>query len=103
MPHSSYVYIWQFDVLAEHEPEFVHTYGPDGAWAELFRNSPEYLGTDLLRERVSGVYVTIDHWSSAESYDQFRVTFASEFEALDERCGALTARETLLGKYDVIV
>jgi heme-degrading monooxygenase HmoA len=103
MPQGSYVYIWQFEVPPEHAIEFERTYGPDGAWAELFRSSPEYLGTELLRERTSGVYVTVDHWSSDAAHDQFRATFSTEFEALDERCNALTARETLLGKFDVIV
>ena len=45
---STYIVVWEFQVKAECEAEFVAAYGPDGEWARLFRRSPEFLGIELL-------------------------------------------------------
>src|ERR1035438_7718140 len=53
-----FVVVWQFEIAEEKIVDFEGAYGPDGAWAQLFRSSPEYLGTELLRDAyASGVYL----------------------------------------------
>jgi heme-degrading monooxygenase HmoA len=95
-----FVVVWQFEIAEEKIVDFEAAYGPDGAWAQLFRSSPEYLGTELLRDAyASGVYLTIDRWASDEAFRSFRKDHDSEYEKLDRACDALTSRETRIGAY----
>jgi heme-degrading monooxygenase HmoA len=81
---------------------FEAAYGSEGAWAQLFRTSPEYRGTELLRDAyVSGNYVTIDRWTNEEAFRAFRKDHDSEYEVLDRKCDALTSHETRVGAYTV--
>ena len=97
-----FVVVWQFEIAEEKVAAFEAAYGPEGAWAKLFRTSPNYLGTELLRDAyIPGGYVTIDRWSSEEAFRAFRKDHDSEYEVLDRECDALTARETRVGAYTV--
>ena len=72
-----FVVVWQFEIAEEKIAAFEAAYGPEGAWAQLFRNSASYLGTELLHDAyVAGSYLTIDR-----------------------SCDALTSRETRIGAY----
>jgi hypothetical protein len=69
---STYIVVWEFQVKAECEAEFVAAYGPDGEWARLFRRSPEFLGVELLGSvGNSARFFTLDHWSSASGLEVF--------------------------------
>jgi heme-degrading monooxygenase HmoA len=97
----SYSYIWEFHVRPERQADFERTYRPEGQWVELFRQASGYLGTLLLKDRASSTrYVTVDRWRSEQDYEQFRVRFSKEYEALDAACQDLTVRERSLGVYD---
>jgi heme-degrading monooxygenase HmoA len=97
-----FVVVWQFEIAEKNVAGFEAAYGADGAWAQLFRRSPEYLGTELLRDAyVPGNYLTIDRWSSEEAFRAFRKDHDSEYEVLDRKCDALTSRETRVGAYTV--
>jgi heme-degrading monooxygenase HmoA len=97
-----FVCLWEFDVRPESEARFRQVYGADGLWVALFRLAPGFVRTELLRDRHRpGRYLTIDTWDSAESHAAFRARFAAEFAALDREGEVLTARETLLGEFDV--
>ena len=51
-----FVVVWQFEIAEEKVADFEAAYGPEGAWAQLFRSSPDYLGTELLRDAyISGI------------------------------------------------
>ena len=92
--------VWEFMVGDGREAEFERAYGPDGDWAQLFRQSKDYLGTDLLRDTAKpGRYLTVDRWKSAAAYEYFHRSHEVEYGALDARCEALTARETKLGMF----
>jgi len=96
-----FVYVWQFDVAAGRVDEFERAYGPGGEWVELFRRSPGYLGTELLRDRATpGRYLTVDRWRSAAERAAFLRDYAPDVAALDERCAALTEAELHLGDFD---
>ena len=89
-----FVAIWKFTVAAGREPDFVRAYGPDGVWAELFRRAEGYLSTELVQDRDdTGVFVTIDSWTSQAAYTAFREAFAGEYAAIDRQCEALTVDE----------
>lgn len=97
-----FVVVWQFEIAEDKVAGFEAAYGAEGAWAQLFRTSPEYLGTELLRDAyVSGNYLTIDRWSSELAFRAFRKDHDGEYEVLDRKCDALTGRETRVGAYTV--
>ena len=90
-----YVVIWRFHT--DDPAAFERHYGPDGTWAMLFRNSPDYIRTDLLRGDTH--YLTLDCWTSRESYDAFRHEHAAEYARIDALCEALTTSEEKVGEY----
>ncbi len=60
-----YAYRWEFEVDPDFETEFVRHYGPAVTWAQLFRQSPDYIETLLLKDnQVPGRYLTLDRWRS---------------------------------------
>lgn len=98
-----YVYIWTFQAKPGCESEFEKTYGPKGEWVDLFGRAPGYLRTELLRDQaVPGRYVTIDHWESEVSHQQFRQLFDAEFCQLDQLCEHMTDSEVLVGHFAVV-
>ena len=95
-----FVVVWQFEIAEEKIAAFEAAYSPDGSWAELFGRSPEYCGTELLRDvHLPGTYLTIDRWTSEGAFRAFRREHDADYEALDRACDALTSRETRIGAY----
>ena len=95
-----FVVVWQFEIAEDQIPAFEAAYGPEGSWAQLFRTSPDYQGTELLRDAcIPGLYLTIDRWASDEAFRAFRKAHDAEYETLDRACDALTQRETRIGAY----
>jgi hypothetical protein len=90
-----YVVLWRF--TTNDPAELERHYGPEGTWAVLFRRSPDYIRTDLLRG--ADHYLTLDYWTSRESYDAFRTEHAAEYARIDALCEALTTAEEKLGAY----
>jgi heme-degrading monooxygenase HmoA len=97
-----FVVVWQFEIAEDKIGAFEAAYGQDGEWAQLFRCSPDYRGTELLRDAyVTGNYLTIDRWSSEDAFRAFRKEHDAAYETLDRACDDLTARETRIGAYTV--
>lgn len=97
-----FVVVWQFEISEEKIAAFEAAYGPDGAWAGLFRKAPGYQGTELLRDAyAAGKYLTIDRWDSEASFRAFRKQHDADYEALDRSCDDLTSRETRIGAFTV--
>jgi heme-degrading monooxygenase HmoA len=93
--------VWEFQVRPESIAEFERAYGPDGLWAELFRRSSAFMGTELLRDKDrAGRYLTIDRWTSREALKQFKEQFAEDYGALDRALEKLTEREALVGDFE---
>jgi heme-degrading monooxygenase HmoA len=98
---ARYTYLWEFHVDPERREEFEKHYGPNGSWVALFRRSPGYIETLLLRDPTNPRrYLTIDRWESEAAYRSFRSRLAAEYRELDERCQHLTTKETPLGQYE---
>ncbi len=99
-----FVILWRFQVNSGLEKEFEMVYGPEGAWGGLFRASPAYRGTRLLRDTsLPGIYFTMDFWDSQAAYDAFRSENASAYAELDRRCDALTESEARMGSFETPV
>src|ERR1700679_3327309 len=97
-----FVVVWQFEIAEEKIPAFEAAYGPDGAWAQLFRTSPDSLGTELLRDAyIPGSYLTIDRWPSESDFRAFPKTHDRAYESLDRSSDSLTSRETRIGAYTI--
>jgi quinol monooxygenase YgiN len=97
---STYIVVWEFQVKAECEAEFIAAYGPDGEWARLFRRSQEFLGVELLGSvGNAGRFFTLDHWSSASAMDAFMSANATAYDVLDRRFGSLTLWERRIGSF----
>jgi heme-degrading monooxygenase HmoA len=97
-----FVVVWQFEIAEDQVAAFEAAYSPDGTWARLFRSSPSYLGTELLRDAyVPGSYLTVDRWKSEEDFRAFRKEHDQDYEVLDRACDELTRRETRIGAYTV--
>jgi heme-degrading monooxygenase HmoA len=60
--------------------EFERVYGPDGEWAEFFRQGRGYVGTELLRDvEAGGRYFVVDRWESADAYNAFVADHRDEY------------------------
>lgn len=95
--------VWEFRVAPDHQSEFENIYGSHGDWAQLFARSPDFRGTQLLRDpSVQGRYLTIDSWQSASAFDQFKENYAADYKQLDQRCESLTEYELKIGAFDVL-
>ena len=93
--------MWLFRVAPEKREEFERVYGPEGDWAQLFAKAKNFRGTTLLRDpAIGGRYLTVDVWESDEALERFAQEFATEYQALDKRCEALTESEMKIGAFD---
>jgi heme-degrading monooxygenase HmoA len=60
--------------------QFEAVYGPDGDWAQFFKDARGYVGTELLRDvEVAGRYLVIDRWESADAYNAFANEHRDEY------------------------
>jgi hypothetical protein len=95
---STHIVVWEFQVKADCEAEFLAAYGPDGEWARLFRRSPEFLGVELVGSvDNTSRFFTLDHWGSATGLELFLAANATAYDALDRRLTGLTVWERRIG------
>lgn len=93
--------VWRYRVARGREREFKRAYGPTGPWAQLFAESPGYLGTGLFKAlAASREYLVIDRWESQAVWAPFHQLHAAAYERLDGECQALSEIETLVGEYE---
>ena len=93
--------LWMFEAKAGAEDDFARAYGPDGDWAQLFRRSPGYLESQLIRDvAVPRRFLTIDRWASRQAFEEFKASCKGEYDALDARCQQLTRSERLIGHFE---
>jgi len=95
-----YVIFWEFEVAPHRAAEFRSIYSSEGAWAQLFRQAPGYVGTELLASAESPTrFLTIDRWASTGDFANFQQNFREAYDALDASCEGLTLRERRLGAF----
>jgi heme-degrading monooxygenase HmoA len=95
--------IWQFRAKPGKTVEFERDYCATGIWAQLFRKSPGYLESVLLRDAESGNrYIVIDRWKTAAAYEQFKKEYAAQYAAIDRQCEKLTEEETRIGIFETL-
>ena len=100
MAEKLFVVVWEFDIRAGAEAEFVRAYGRDGDWAQLFRRGAGFLRVELARSvEDSGRFYTFDYWVSRAAFEAFGVEHAVEYRALDQKLAGLTERERRVGAF----
>jgi heme-degrading monooxygenase HmoA len=59
---------------------FEAAYGPDGEWAQFFRQGRGFIGTELLHDvQEPDRYLVIDRWESADAYNAFLSEHRDEY------------------------
>ena len=97
------VIVWEYMARPERLEEFETLYRPDGAWVELFKKSPGFLSTTLMRDtRDTHRYVIADRWTSEAAYESFKREFAAEYQTLSERGERLHRAEHLIGRFHFV-
>jgi len=93
--------IWQFRPHPHRLIEFKSIYGPKGLWALLFARSSGFLGTELLQSTLDpNLYLTIDRWEDASSWEVFKRAYSNEYATLDKQCENFTASEIEVGTFN---
>lgn len=92
-----YIRVWEYEVAAAQIGAFLTAYGIEGDWAKLFRQSPDYLGSELYRgtENASH-FVTVDRWTSHSAWRSFRREWGDTYGRLDGRLESLIASQRQL-------
>ena len=100
MDGGAYLVIWEFRVRPGMESRFEEVYGPEGAWAQLFRTGDGFTGTELHRDaHIARRYITLDFWNSEQAYRRFRQQNAARYQAIDAECEAMTESEAEMGSF----
>ena len=98
-----FLVLWEFEVKPGCEERFEKVYGPDGDWAQLFRTDSHYRGTRLLHDPFrSNVYLTLDFWTSRESYAWFMAAHTAQYQSLESAGEVLTVTERRVGAYEMV-
>ena len=93
--------VWRFTAKSARVAEFERHYASEGSWAQLFRRSPGFRGTTLLRDSAtSNRYLLWDCWDSLSSFERFKQEHGTDYAALDNQCEALTEEETKVGIFE---
>jgi hypothetical protein len=96
------IIIWEFKVKLEKIVIFEEFYAAKGKWAKLFAQSKDFGGIELLKNRETETYLTIDRWASLEAFDTFKFKFKKEYQELDEICEDFTISEKKLGVFNSV-
>jgi len=98
-----FLVLWEYEVKSGSEKQFEDVYGPAGAWARLFRTDSHYRETRLLRDPFrSNVYLTLDFWTSRDSYEKFISAHKAVYQAIDTLGEGFTANERRVGAYESV-
>jgi heme-degrading monooxygenase HmoA len=99
---NAFVVVWEFHVRPRRHHAFERAYGPEGEWVKLFADGAGYIRTDLIRDLNSPHrYLTLDYWQSRRHYEIFRKKHWEAYLTIDQKCSALTARESETGCFTI--
>ena len=84
------------------DPEaFERVYGPNGDWAQFFRQGHGYVGTELLRDvETPGRYLVVDRWETREAYNDFVERHREEYMRRVDETVFLYDQELRLGTFE---
>jgi heme-degrading monooxygenase HmoA len=82
---------------------FEQAYGPEGEWAQFFRDARGYIGTELLRDvETPGRYVVIDRWESSDAYNAFLEAHGAEYMRRGDEMAFHYVQELRFGTFESV-
>jgi len=97
------VIVWEYMARPDRLEEFETLYRPDGAWVELFKRSPGFVSTTLMRDvRDRHRFMIADRWTSEGSYEAFKQDFAADYQRLSREGERVHRAEHLVGRFDFV-
>jgi heme-degrading monooxygenase HmoA len=97
------VLVWEYRARPGRGEEFESYYRPDGPWAELFRESPAFISTTLMKDMRDPLrFLVADRWTSETLYEEFKRSVAERYDAMCDRGRRLYERETEIGRFDFL-
>jgi heme-degrading monooxygenase HmoA len=93
--------VFRYDV--RDPQDFADAYGPNGEWAQFFRQGAGYIGTELLQD-VDELdrFIVIDRWESAEAYNTFVTERQDEYLQRSDDSPLYYVQELRLGTFQNI-
>jgi heme-degrading monooxygenase HmoA len=80
---------------------FEAAYGPEGEWAQFFREGRGYIGTELLRDvEEPDRYLVVDRWESADAYNAFLAEHGAEYMRRADDAQFLHVQELRFGTFE---
>ena len=78
-------------------------YGPNGEWAQFFRQGTGYIGTELLHDLEElDRYIVIDRWESIEAYNKFVAEHQDEYLRRSDESLLYYVQELRFGTFENI-
>ena len=97
------VVVWEYRARAERVDEFESFYRPDGPWGDLFRESPAFISTTLMKDmREPTRFLVADRWTSEVAYEEFKREVATRYDEMSDRGRRLYDREHEIGRFDFL-
>jgi heme-degrading monooxygenase HmoA len=82
---------------------FEEVFGPNGEWAQFFRQGVGFIGTELLRDvEEPDRYIVIDRWESADAYNAFVADHQDEYLQRSDDSRLYYTQELRLGTFENI-
>lgn len=90
-----------FRYEARDAQEFERVYGPEGDWAQFFRQGNGYIGSELLRDLEEPErYLVIDRWETGEAYNAFLAEHEGEYLRRSEESRLHYVQELRFGTFE---
>jgi quinol monooxygenase YgiN len=97
------VVVWEYRVSPRRVEEFESFYRPDGPWGAMFRESPAFISTTLMRDlRDPMRFMVADRWTSETVYEEFKREHTTRWHEMSERGRRLFENETEVGRFDFV-
>jgi len=96
--------VWEYIVKEEETGNFISVYSSDGEWAQLFKNFPGYIKTELMRDTSNTQrFISIDYWASLDAYLSMQQESKADYNLLDGKCQSYTAKENKIGVFQNMI
>jgi len=95
------VIVLVFRYEARDTEDFARVYGPDGDWAQFFRQGRGYIGSELLRDvEEPERFLVIDRWESADDYQTFLADHGEEYVRRSDEARVQFVQELRFGTFE---
>ena len=91
--------VFRYEVRAQEA--FERAYGPEGEWAQFFRQGRGYVGTELLHDvEEADRYLVVDRWESIEAYNAFLIEHQDEYMRRSDEARFHYVQELRFGTFE---